>query len=76
MWIYIERENTGLNLDHVVKLFVEVTGSGAALKAEMSGGKTLMVGYYPDKPSATDALARILGQQESGAALVRLGPEG
>jgi len=72
MWIYIERESTGLNLEHVTKLFVEVTGSGAALKAEMDNGRTVMVGYYPDKPSAQQALERIMHQQEQGAALARM----
>lgn len=76
MWIYIERESVGLNLDHVTRLFVEVTGSGAALKAEMATGKTLMVGYYPDKPSALEGLGRIMKEREAGASLVRITPEG
>jgi len=75
MWIYIERESVGLNLDHVTRLFVEVTGSGAALKAEMATGKTLMVGYYDDKPAALASLNRIMKEKEAGSALVRITPE-
>jgi len=71
MWIHAEGGNTAFNMDHVSRLFVEETGSGAALKAEIAG-KTLLVGYYGSRPEAQTALNTILQQHEAQVAVVRL----
>lgn len=73
MWVFIESECTGLNLDHVSRLYVEGTGSGAALKAEY-GAKTLMVGYYGSKADAVEALNFLLEQRAQSVAVARLKP--
>ena len=72
MWIFIEHENTCINADHVSRLYVETTGSGAALKAELSG-KQMMLGYFENKDAARLALADLVAKREAGAAVVRLG---
>ena len=71
MWIYVNGGTTAYNMDHVTRLFVEETGSGAALKAELAG-KTLMVGYYGSKSEAQAALDAIMQKQEANAAVVRV----
>ena len=71
MWIHAEGGNTAFNTDHVSRLFVEETGSGAALKAEIAG-KTLMVGYFGSRAEAQAALNTILEQHEAKVAVVRL----
>jgi hypothetical protein len=71
MWVYVNGGGAAYNLDHVTRLFVEETGSGAALKAELAG-KTLMVGYYGSKSEAQAALNDILEKQEAKAAVIRL----
>ena len=72
MWIYLEHEANCLNAEHVSRLYVEVTGSGAALKADLNG-KTMMLGYYDSKDAARAALSELVALRESGAAVVRLG---
>lgn len=71
MWIYSQKSNAAVNIDQVARLFVEVTGAGAALKAEIAG-KPQMVAYYDDKESAQLALLAILTQRDSGASLMRI----
>jgi hypothetical protein len=73
MWVFIESECTGLNLDHVSRLYVESTGAGAALKADY-GAKTLMVGYYTSKPEAVEALNFLLEQRAQNVTVARLRP--
>jgi|GEM_PF-2259461 hypothetical protein len=63
MWVHLAAENSAVNLDHVSRLFVEVTGSGAALKADLNG-KTLMLGYFSSKEAALASLADLLAQRE------------
>jgi hypothetical protein len=71
MWVYINGGGAAYNLDHVTRLFVEETGSGAALKADLAG-KTLMVGYYGSKAEAQAALNDILEKREANVPVVRL----
>ena len=71
MWVHVRSGNTAFNLDHVTRLFVEETGSGAALKAEL-GGRTLMIGYFNSKAEAQAALEQIMEKSESGALVFRL----
>lgn len=71
MWVHVRSGNTAFNLDHVTRMFVEETGSGAALKAELAG-KTLMIGYFSSKGEAIAALEQIMEQKSSGAAVFRL----
>lgn len=71
MWIYIEKENSCINLDHVSRLYVETTGSGAALKADLSG-KTVMVSYSESKEDARKTLSEIITAREAGASVFRL----
>ena len=71
MWVYLNGSGAAYNLDHVTRLFVEETGSGAALKAELAG-KTLMIGYYSSKSEAQAALNDILLKQEANAPEIRL----
>ena len=72
MWIYLEHEANCINSDHVSRLYVEPTGSGAALKADLNG-KTIMLGYYDNRDAARAALAELVQLRESGAAVVKLG---
>lgn len=72
MWIYVENEGNCINLDHVSRLYVEPTASGAALKADLHG-KTIMIGYYESKDAARTALNEVLARREAGAAVVRFG---
>ena len=71
MWIYSQKSNAAFNIDQVARLFVEVTGAGAALKAEIAG-KPQMVAYYDDKESAQVALVEILTKRETGTCLMRI----
>jgi uncharacterized membrane protein len=71
MWIYVRTGNNAFNLDHVSRMFVEETGSGAALKAEVAG-KMQMIGYFNSKPEAQVALEAIMEKSEVGAAVFRL----
>ena len=71
MWIYLEHEANCINSDHVSRLYVESTGSGAALKADLSG-KTIMLGYYENRDDARTALKQLIERRESGVAVVRL----
>lgn len=81
MWIYQENTNTALNLDHVARLFVEATGTGAALKADLASGgasaapaaKTVMVAYFDSKADAQAALAELMRKREANVAVARLG---
>jgi hypothetical protein len=70
MWIYIAGGNMAINTDHVTRFYVEETGSGAALKADVSG-KTMMVAYYESKAQAQAALAHLIEKREANAAVVR-----
>ncbi len=72
MWIYVENELNCINLNHVSRLYVETTGTGAALKADLNG-KTMMVGYYDSKEAARAALDDLIIRREAGAEVVRLG---
>lgn len=71
MWIYIENEVNCINLNHVSRLYVETTGSGAALKADLNG-KTIMIGYYDSKDAARSALNELIARREAGAEVVRM----
>lgn len=71
MWIYSQKSNAAFNIDQVARLFVEVTGAGAALKAEIAG-KPQMVAYYDDKETAQLALLEILTKRDTGAPLMRI----
>ena len=72
MWIFLEHEANCINSDHVSRLYVEATGSGAALKADLSG-KTVMLGYYDSKDAARAALNELIALREAGSPVVRLG---
>ena len=71
MWVYARASNSAVNLDHVSRMFVEETGSGAALKAEV-GGKMQMIGYFNSKAEAQAALEAIMEKSEVGAMVYRL----
>ena len=71
MWLYTVNSHIALNLVQVTRLFVEDTGTGAALKADI-GGKTILVNYYGSKPEAYAAMDAILEKQEAGVSVVRL----
>ncbi|MBC8103605.1 MAG: hypothetical protein H7Z41_13595 [Cytophagales bacterium] len=71
MWVYVRAGKTAFNLDHVSRMFVEETGSGAALKAEVAG-KMQMIAYFDSKAEAQSAIEAILETRESGAAVFRL----
>ena len=71
MWIYIAASNTAFNTAHIARLFVEETGAGAALKAEL-GGKPTMLAYYSSKADAQAALRGILEKQDAHAPVVYL----
>lgn len=70
MWVYVSGGSTAFNLDHVNRLYVEETGSGAALKAEMSG-KTHMVAYFGSKSEAQAALTDIMAKHGDNQPVVR-----
>jgi hypothetical protein len=71
MWVFMSGGSGAINLDHVTRLFVEETGSGAALKAEIAG-KVTMVGYFDSKAEALTALEDIMQKREAGVSVVRL----
>lgn len=71
MWIHVAAGNTAFNTEHVSRLFVEETGSGAALKAEIAG-KTMMVAYFTEKAEAQKALQDIMQSSEANSAVYRL----
>ncbi|GAB4463331.1 MAG: hypothetical protein OHK0029_31830 [Armatimonadaceae bacterium] len=71
MWIYLSGGSAAINMDHVTRLYVEETGSGAALKADIDN-KTTMVGYFESKQEALDALKNIMEKREAHAPVVRL----
>lgn len=71
MWLSVAAGNAAFNLDQSSKLFVEETGAGAALKADI-GGKTVLVSYFSDKADARTALESLLEKLEAGAKVVRL----
>ena len=72
MWIYLEHEANCINTNHVSRLYVEPTGSGAALKADLNG-KTIMLGYYDSRDAARAALSELVTLRETGVAVVKLG---
>ena len=71
MWIYIAGAHTAFNLDHAARVFVEDTGSGAALKADLTG-KTQMLQYFTSKADAQAALETIMARRDAGAQVLRL----
>ena len=71
MWVYARVGSTAVNLDHVSRMFVEETGSGAALKAEIAG-KMQMIAYFPSKAEAQTALEAMMEKSDAGAAVYRL----
>lgn len=71
MWIYSKKSSSAFNINHVARLFVEVTGTGAALKAEIAG-KPQMLAYFDDKDMAQAALLDILAKRELGIPLMRM----
>lgn len=71
MWIYSKKSSAAYNISHVARLFVEVTGTGAALKAEIAG-KPQMLAYFDDKEMAQVALLDILAKRELGIPLMRM----
>ena len=70
MWVYISGGNMAINTNHITRFYVEETGSGAALKADVSG-KTMMVAYYETKAEAVAALAHLMEKREANAEVVR-----
>ncbi len=70
MWIYLQGSHMAINTDHVTRFYVEETGSGAALKADVSG-KTLLVSYHETKASAVAALAELMEKREANVEVVR-----
>lgn len=71
MWIFLSDGANAINLDHVSRLYVEGTGTGAALKADIAG-KTMMVAYYSSKDEAVVALKEIMGKRDAGVTVVYL----
>ncbi len=71
MWVYARVGSTAVNLDHVSRMFVEETGSGAALKAEVAG-KMQMIAYFASKAEAQMALEAIMEKSDAGATVFRL----
>ena len=71
MWIYSKKSSAAYNINHVARLFIEVTGSWAALKVEI-GGKPQMLAYFDDKEMAQVALLDILAKRELGIPLMRM----
>jgi hypothetical protein len=71
MWIYSKKSNAAYNINHIARLFIETTGNGAALKAEIAG-KPQMIAYYDDKDGAQVALMDILAKKELGIPMVRM----
>ena len=71
MWVYIAGAHTAFNLDHAARVFVEDTGTGAALKADLAG-KTQMLQYFTSKADAQAALDTIMARREAGAQVLRL----
>lgn len=71
MWVYVAGASTAFNLDHAARMFVEDTGTGAALKADLTG-KTQMIVYCSSKADAQAALENIMARREAGADVLRL----
>lgn len=71
MWVYVAGANTAFNLEHAARVFVEDTGSGAALKADLSG-KTVMLAYFASKTEAQAALENIMARRDAGANVLRM----
>ena len=71
MWVFVAGANTAFNLEHASRVFVEDTGSGAALKADLAG-KTVMLAYYTSKAEAGAALENIMARREAGAGVFRM----
>ena len=72
MWMYSNDGNTAINLNHVTRLFVEETGSGAALKAEIAG-KTFMVAYFNSKADAKEGLRELMAKRAAETLVARIG---
>jgi hypothetical protein len=70
MWIYLTGSNMAINTDHITRFYVEETGSGAALKADVSG-KTMMVTYHETKADAVAALAQLMEKREANMPVMR-----
>lgn len=68
VWICTDRGNSAYNLSHITRLYIEETGQGAALKAEIAG-KSFMLGYFGSKAEAKGTLQAILEKQEVGGAV-------
>lgn len=68
MWIHAERDNVAFNTAHVSRLFVEETGSSAALKAEVAG-KTHMIAYVANKAIGQSLLREAMRAAQEGQAL-------
>lgn len=71
MWIHVEKDNVAFNSAHVSRLFVEETGSSAALKAEING-RPFMIAYLPNKAAAQEALRSLMEQCDSGVEVARI----
>ena len=71
MWIYAGAGSAAYNSEHISRLYVEETGAGAALKADISG-KVTMIAYYESKADAQAALADVMERHEAGGRVVRL----
>ena len=71
MWIYVAGGSVAFNLDHAARVFVEDTGTGAALKVDLAG-KTQMIAYHTSKADAQAALESIMSAREKGATVLRL----
>ena len=67
MWIHVEKDSLAFNTAHVSRLFVEQTGSGAALKAEVAG-KIHMIAYVTDKESGRLLLREMMEAANQGKA--------
>jgi hypothetical protein len=70
LWIHVAASRTAFHADHISRIFVEETGTGAALKAEIEG-KVTMIAYFPSKIDAHAALSTLLEQYEANVRVIR-----
>jgi hypothetical protein len=69
MWIYMHNGSMAFNMEHMTRLYIEETGSGAALKADIDG-KTVMIGYYASKAEAHAALSNVMAKRSDNVAVI------
>ncbi|MDX1934947.1 MAG: hypothetical protein SFU56_20305 [Capsulimonadales bacterium] len=71
MWLCTDNGMAAYNLAAISRLFIEQTGTGAALKAEIAG-KSLMIAYFSSRQDAQTTLKHILESQEKGQSVLHL----